>query len=165
VTTTQPGPATARWSGRAAAVRGGLVVARRPLVAARRPLAVAGAVAAATIVVALVDPHDPGRYGVCPFLLLTGHPCAACGCLRATHDLAHGDLAGAWDMNPLWVVAVPLLVAAWAVWLVRRVRGDGPAADLLPRRLRAALPWITAAVVLGFTVLRNVPALAPALAP
>jgi hypothetical protein len=158
MTTSQPGPATARWPGRADVVRGGLA-------AVRRPLAVGGAVAAATVVLALVDPHDPGRYGVCPFLLLTGHPCAACGCLRATHDLAHGDVAGAWDMNPLWVVTVPLLVAAWVVWLVRRVRGDGPVADLLPRRLRAALPWVTAAVVLGFTVLRNVPALAPALGP
>lgn len=132
---------------------------------ARRPLQLGAAVAAATLVVALVDPHEQGRYGICPFLLVTGHPCAACGCLRATHDLAHGDVAGAWDMNPLWVLTVPVLVVAWVVWLVRAVRGAGPVAELLPRRVRAALPWVVAAVVLGFTVLRNVPALAPVLAP
>ena len=52
-----------------------------------------------------------GSYGVCPLYALTGLWCPACGGLRATHDLAHGDLAGAWAMNPLWVLAVPLVHA------------------------------------------------------
>ena len=39
------------------------------------------------------DPHRPGfAFPACPFKLLTGWNCPACGGLRMTHDLLHGDL-------------------------------------------------------------------------
>lgn len=126
------------------------------------PGAVALAIAAATTCVALVDPHTPGQYGVCPLLALTGLYCAGCGGLRATHDLATGDLAGAWAMNPLWAVTAPLLAVLLGRWAVRRWRGTPrPARD----RPRAWPAWLFLAVVLGYSALRNVPALAPWLAP
>ena len=113
----------------------------------------------ATVLLAVRDPHVTGSYGVCPLYALTGVWCPACGGLRATHDLAHADLAGAWSMNPLWVLAVPVVVVLWGRWVARSARG---------RRARPApawTAWLLLVVVVGFGVLRNVPAFAPWLAP
>ena len=128
---------------------------RRALLA---PLGVGAGVAGATLVLALVDPHE-GGYPLCPLLALTGWACPACGGLRATHDLATGDLAGAWAMNPLWVLVAPLLVVAWGLWVRRAARGT---------TARAIPPWtgvVSLVVLVGFGVARNVPALVPFLGP
>lgn len=120
-----------------------------------------GAIAlAGTALVARVDPHEPGHYPVCPLFALTGLYCAACGGLRAVHDLAHGDLAGAWDMNPVLVLAVPVLLVAWLRWVRRAARHEPPR---LARGTAAPLAVLVLLVV--YSVLRNVPALAPWLAP
>jgi len=125
----------------------------------RVPVVLGVATLAATAVVAVHDPNVAGSYGVCPLHALTGLWCPACGGLRATHDLAHGDLAGAWGMNPLWVLVVPLLVGLWVTWLVRAARHQP-----MPRT-RPWMPRAFLAVLVGFTVLRNLPFLAPWLAP
>jgi len=125
----------------------------------RRPLAVAAVVAAGTVLLAVRDPHVAGSYALCPLHALTGLWCPACGCLRATHDLAHGDLVGAWGMNPLWVLAVPLVAALWVRWFAAAAAGR-PA-----RAVPLRVGWAGLAVVLVFGVLRNVPSLAPWLAP
>ena len=125
----------------------------------RAPLVVGGAVVTATTVLATVSPHTPGQYGICPSLWLLGVYCPGCGALRATYDLAHLDVAGAWSMNPLWVLVVPVVVLAWIAWVRRAWRG---------RRLGSLEPWmwiVPLVVVLGYAVLRNLPALAPWLAP
>ncbi|GEK21139.1 DUF2752 domain-containing protein [Cellulomonas xylanilytica] len=123
------------------------------------PLVTGGVVVLATVLLAVRDPHVEGSYGGCPSYLLLGVWCPACGGLRATHDLATGDLAGAWSMNPLWVLAVPVVVVLWGRWVARAARG----------RRAAIAPtwaaWLLLVVVVGFGVLRNVPALAPWLAP
>jgi hypothetical protein len=107
-----------------------------------------------------VDPHVPGFYPVCPSYALTGLYCPGCGTLRALHDLWHLDLAGAWSMNPLAVLALPVVIASWLAWVRRAVTGS-------PRRWISP-PWVPVAVlvvVLAFWVLRNVPTLEPYLAP
>ena len=119
----------------------------------RGPLLAAAATVAGTALVALRDPHIPGSYGYCPLFALTGLYCPACGALRATHDLAHLDLAGAWAANPLWVLVAPLAVVGWAVVVGRRRRG-APA-----RPLPVWAGWAALAVVAAFGVLRNLPAL------
>lgn len=130
------------------------------------------AVAAATGYLALVDPNQPGHYLTCPVLAATGLYCAGCGGLRAVHDLAHLDLAGAWAMNPLLVLAAPFAVWAWARWLRRSlapaaagVRERAGARAAVSDRRNALLAWGVLAAVVGFSVLRNLPALAPWLAP
>lgn len=128
--------------------------------AALAPLTTAVAVSAAAVVVAVVDPYEPGHFPTCPVLALTGLWCTGCGTMRAVHSLLHLDLAGAWDMNPLALLLAPFAVATWAAWTVRAWTGR-------PRRW-AAPPWALVTVlvvVVAFTVLRNVPALAPWLAP
>lgn len=131
------------------------VVARRAVGA---PLAVAAVALGGTILLTLVD---PGRHALlpCPLRALTGLACPACGGLRATADLAVGDLAGAFAMNPLWVLAVPPLILAWVLWTRRAWRGEPS------RPLPATAWWAIGAVLVAFTVLRNVPVLTPWLGP
>jgi hypothetical protein len=120
--------------------------------ALRLPLLAAGAAAAGVTLLAVVDPNQPGHYPTCPFLALTGLYCPGCGSLRAIHDLAHGDLAGAMARNPLTIFALAGLLVAYAAWARRLWRGD-------PRRW-VAPPWLIYAmfgVIVVFGVLRNLP--------
>lgn len=108
----------------------------------------------------VVSPYEAGNYPTCPTLAVTGLYCPGCGSLRALHELAHLDLVGVLDMNPLVLVAVPILVAGWFSW-ARRVHTGA-------RRRWLAPPWalrLLLVVVVLHGVLRNVPLLAPWLAP
>lgn len=119
----------------------------------RGPALSAAVTLAATAVVAAVDPHQPGTYPVCPFLLLTGHPCPLCGGLRAVNDLLHLRVADALGSNVLVVVGVVAAVVLWARWAALRARGRN-AVFVDPQ------PWLSAtalAVLIGFGVLRNLP--------
>lgn len=134
---------------------------QRPLGRPWHAPAVTGAlVAGATALVALHSPYQDGSYGFCPVLLTLGAWCPACGGLRAVHDLSRGDLAGAWGMNAPIVALLPLVVVAWAVWLAAAARGRPS-----PLRLPVWLAWATLVGAVVFGVLRNVPDLAPWLAP
>ena len=97
--------------------------------------------------IGLVDPHQPGAlFPACPFKLLTGWNCPACGGLRMTHDLLHGNLSAAVVDNVFLLSGLPLL-AVWSVW--RRRRGQ-------PVFTPAALIVIAISAI-AWTVLRNVP--------
>lgn len=91
----------------------------------RRVLAGVGSAAlgaAALAYVGLVDPHRPGAvFPFCPFKLITGWNCPACGGLRMTHDLLHGDLSAAAVDNAFVLVGLPLL-ALWSLWRIGRGR-------------------------------------------
>jgi hypothetical protein len=120
---------------------------------AAAPAAVLGLAAAATAYVAAVDPNEPGHYPGCPFLALTGWYCPGCGSLRTVHALAHGDVAAAFGLNPLTVLALPLLAATWLLWTRRRLAGR--------ERTRVAPAWtlhLLLVAMLLFWFLRNLPA-------
>lgn len=124
------------------------------------PIGMAVIAGAAAALVATVDPNEPGHYPSCVFRMLTGWYCPGCGTLRAAHDLLHGDVLAALDMNVLAVLALPVVVASWLAWL-RRAATGAPRSWLAPR-------WFATGVVVVFVVFavaRNVPALAPLLAP
>ena len=97
--------------------------------------------------IGLVDPHQPGAlFPACPFKLLTGWDCPACGGLRMTHDLLHGNLSAAVVDNVFLLIGLPLL-AVWSVW--RRRRG---------RRVFTPMALIVITIsAIAWTVLRNVP--------
>jgi hypothetical protein len=59
----------------------------------------------------------------CPLRALTGLLCPLCGGLRATHALAHGEVAQAWSLNPWLFGAAPLAIA---LVVVSRPRPDSP---------------------------------------
>lgn len=97
--------------------------------------------------IGLADPHNPHfLFPQCPFKFLTGWDCPACGGLRMTHDVLHGDLAAAVNDNVFFLLVLPLL----AVWVVVRRRRRQP---VLPIPLIAT--FMVAAV--AWTVVRNLP--------
>ena len=49
---------------------------------------------------------------LCPFAIITRHPCPGCGLTRATLSLLRGDVIAAVHFHPLAPVVVPLLVGA-----------------------------------------------------
>lgn len=119
----------------------------------RTPLLIGGAGALALGALNLRDPHATGSWGFCPFLLLTGEPCPACGGLRAMNDLTRGDVAAALGSNTAAVVFVAVMGIAWVVWVARRSRGqDVP-------WIRLSRPWfiVVAVSMLAFAILRWTP--------
>jgi hypothetical protein len=109
---------------------------------------------AGCLLVGTVDPNDGSSpYPSCPFRTATGLDCPGCGGLRATHALTQGQLGVAADHNLMWVILVPTLLVAYAIWLARRM-GFAPAPSLrLPRWWAPALFGVIAV----FWVLRMLP--------
>lgn len=83
--------------------------------------------------------------------VVTGWDCPGCGALRAVNDLTHLDLASAASSHLLVVLAVPVLVAGWLLW----VRAAATGRRLPPVRWTALRTMLLLGVVLAFTVLRN----------
>lgn len=76
-------------------------------------LACASLAAIASIAVLfLFDPATAGFYPPCLFQTLFGASCPGCGSLRAAHQLLHGNVAAAWSLNKLLLIALPLAAAA-----------------------------------------------------
>jgi hypothetical protein len=119
------------------------------------PLLTAGGVLAATAYLAAVDPNTPGHYPVCPTKALFGIDCPGCGLLRGTHDLVHGNIAGALDHNILLVVLVPLAAWLWVRWFLRAWRGTSPDVTYRQFRRRNALLIWSMVGLLAFGVVRN----------
>ncbi|MEV0369526.1 DUF2752 domain-containing protein [Streptomyces sp. NPDC050636] len=124
-----------------------------PLRRLAAPLGTLAAVTAAVGLVGAVDPNEPGHYPVCPLLHLTGIYCPACGGLRSTHALAHGDLGTALGANALAVAGYAAFAVFWLVWLGRSARGLRTAGP----RPRAVHWWALAGLLLAFTAVRNLP--------
>lgn len=121
----------------------------------RAPVAVAAAAVVAVGVVATVDPNEQGHYPTCPFLAATGLFCPGCGSLRAVHALAGGDVATAFERNPLMVLVVPFLLWSFVRWTGATLGWLRPRTTVAP----AWALWGLAAVVVGYGILRNVPGL------
>ncbi|MGW7526352.1 DUF2752 domain-containing protein [Streptomyces sp. NPDC054783] len=110
------------------------------------------AVAGAFAYVGAVDPNEPGHYPVCPLYRLTGLYCPGCGGLRSAHAFVHGDLLTALRDNALGVAAYLGFAALWTVWVVHAVRGRPVRLEPRPAHL-----WAIGALLLVFTVVRNLP--------
>lgn len=118
-------------------------------------MAGAGAVAASAAAALLFrfDPMRVGFYPRCPLFVLTGLYCPGCGALRAGHALLHGDVMAALDFNVVLTVALPFLAYALVRSGTRATTGR-----ILPApRLSGRGAWGLFAVLMLFTVLRNLP--------
>ena len=102
---------------------------------------------------AAVDAMDPAHRHVplCPLHAVTGWWCPLCGGLRATQAVAHGNVAAALHDNAVLLASVPVLAWLWLDWL-GRVRSDRS-----PPALPGAARIAVVAVLVAFTVLRNLP--------
>jgi hypothetical protein len=121
----------------------------RNLGAASKPLLIGTGVALAGSLayIGLADPHKPGfLFPGCPFKLLTGFDCPACGGLRMTHDLLTGDIGAAVVDNVFLLFGLPVLLT----WLVVRWR-----LGKKPMPVAATVAVVVAAAV--WTVVRNWP--------
>lgn len=125
---------------------------RRRLLA---PLIAGAAGLAGCVLVFAVDPNEPGHYPVCPTRALLGIDCPGCGLMRGTHDLLHGNLAGAVDHNLLIPVLVPLVLLLWLGWLKRASTGIRPAVTRGRFRRRNRILVIGLVLLLAFGIIRN----------
>ncbi|PRC44490.1 hypothetical protein C6A85_99980 [Mycobacterium sp. ITM-2017-0098] len=92
------------------------------------------------------DPHSSNfLFPPCPFHELTGWYCPACGGLRMTHDVLHGDLAAAFVDNAFALIGLPLLL----VWVLIRRRQRRPV-------LTVPAYVVLIGTVVAWTVVRNV---------
>ncbi|MCS0604730.1 DUF2752 domain-containing protein [Streptomyces sp. LP11] len=97
------------------------------------------------------DPHQPGQFlPRCPFHLVTGLLCPACGGTRLVYDLMHGHLAQAWLDNRALLLAAPLALALWGRWTWEGLHGRTWRPALGRRGQLAVL-----ATAVGWTVVRN----------
>jgi hypothetical protein len=97
------------------------------------------------------DPHEPGHLlPQCPFRLVTGLLCPACGGTRMAYDLMHGHFAQAWLDNRALLLASPFALALLGRWMWEGLNG---------RRWQPRLSRPSQAAILGlavtWTVVRN----------
>ena len=117
------------------------------MIGTNMPEALKALLGGALTYIGVADPHRPGfAFPGCPFKALTGWNCPACGGLRMTHDLLHGDLGAAVVDNVFLLVGLPALL----VWILVRWRTGRP---IFP------MPAIVVVAVLAvtWTVVRNIP--------
>jgi hypothetical protein len=99
------------------------------------------------------NPADHSFYPRCVFHQVTGWNCPGCGGLRAMHQLLRGNLAAAWELNPLAVLLVPVFGWFLLDWWLAAFRGRG-----LPKpTLGTRTVWVLIGVLVTFGVLRNLP--------
>jgi hypothetical protein len=109
------------------------------------PAAVAAAASGGCAVIWLANPIVPGGLlPVCPTKALLGIDCPGCGSMRMIYSLLHFDVPAALHYNALGLVAVLLLIWAFAAWTYGRAVGR-------PVRSWQHLRW-TAPVALALTV-------------
>ncbi len=92
---------------------------------------------------AVAAPLLSGVGPLCPLRRLTGIPCPGCGMRGGVTSIAHGDVVAGFASNPLAVILVLVVAAAWLSLLVRTVRPGTPGAGLWLRRPPGWLVAIT----------------------
>lgn len=99
------------------------------------------------------EPGKTGLFPVCLFRFLTGYQCPGCGSTRAMHQLLHGHVVAAFELNPFFLVAIPFLLYALIRYSAIVMRGGVPSQNRLPAPYIYALFF----VVLSFWIFRNTP--------
>jgi hypothetical protein len=100
---------------------------------------------------------QPGRTGFfppCPFRTLTGFACPGCGTTRGLHQLLHGNIVAAFELNPLMMLLLPLLGLVLIVYTRSAVTNRPmPRISLSPK-----YGWLLTGLIVGFWIFRNTPA-------
>lgn len=99
------------------------------------------------------NPATTGYFPPCPFRAVTGLECPGCGTLRGLHQLFHGNLAAALDLNPLMVLTLPILGYAFVSSAVFATSG----LRLPAIRVPASWIWGLLVLIVAFWFLRNLP--------
>ena len=110
--------------------------------------AFAVALASVGILLFVFNPAECSAFPQCPFRLATGFSCPGCGSLRAIHQLLHGNLTGAFLLNPLAICIIPFMLLY--LWQDFRAK-SGNSFSIHPM-----LGWVICGVTVMFWVLRNI---------
>ena len=110
-------------------------------------------IAAAAIFLFVFEPGKSAFSPICPFRALTGFTCPGCGTTRGLHQLLHGNLAAAFQLNPLLILSLPFLVYALVRYTNTALRGQ----PIRKNTLQAKYIWALFGIVLFFWVIRNTP--------
>lgn len=121
---------------------------RKALIAAL----LAAALPALAAVYYFVDPASSVWVPKCPFRLLTGLDCPACGTQRALHAVLHGAWAEAMACNPFLVISLPYL--ALVVFTTLRRPGGKSALRYVQHPVTVR---IYLAAIVAWWILRNTP--------
>jgi len=101
----------------------------------------------------LFEPGRTGFFPPCPFRTFTGLSCPGCGTTRALHQLLHGNVLAALELNPLLALFLPLLAFILISYTRSAVTGREMPQVILPRKY----VWAFWGLVLAFFVIRNTP--------
>jgi hypothetical protein len=96
---------------------------------------------------------DTLPFTVCVFKLTTGLPCLTCGSTRALGRLFHGDLHGAFLMNPLAATGALALIPWAAADLLLMFRGRAARLELAPATAQAARVLVVALALANWAYL------------
>jgi hypothetical protein len=99
------------------------------------------------------EPGKTGFFPPCVFRQLTGLQCPGCGSTRALHQLLHGHFVAAFTLNPLFVIATPLLLYVLLRYTTLSFRGITPKPNALPARYI----YLIFVVIVSFWIFRNTP--------
>ena len=124
----------------------------RPILRVAVAVGVPLSLAAAAVLLYLVDPAQSRFLPACPTYLLTGVFCPGCGTTRMLHSLLHLRLFEAFDHNVLMFFLLPLIGCAGLSAYLSFVFGR-PLVPALRISRWISILILVAAVV--FTVLRN----------
>ena len=110
-----------------------------------------GALTGAAAYLFFFEPGRTGFFPVCPFRALTGLNCPGCGTARGLHQLLHGNVLTAFELNPLLVLTLPVLAYILISYTRFAITGRAmPQVAFSPKYV-----WLLSALVLGFWVFRN----------
>lgn len=110
-------------------------------------------IAAAGVILFVLEPGKSAFLPGCPFRALTGFTCPGCGTTRGLHQLLHGNLAAAFQLNPFMILALPFLLYSLLNYTNTVLRGQPIRRHTLP----ANYIWALFGFVLFFWVFRNTP--------
>ncbi|MGH9958690.1 MAG: DUF2752 domain-containing protein, partial [Pyrinomonadaceae bacterium] len=109
--------------------------------------------AAAGIFLYVIEPAKVTFLPLCPVRALTGFQCPGCGTTRGLHQLLHGNLVAAFELNPLLILSLPFLLYATLRFTILVLRGRPIARNTLsPKYILTIF-----GVVLFFWIFRNTP--------
>ena len=100
---------------------------------------------------------NPARSGVflgCPSRTFFGVDCPACGGLRGTYSLLHGDIASAINYNVLLLGVYPMLVSLWCLWVLKVWKQRDLFVIFQPYSRVIMVAGVF--ILIGFTFVRNV---------
>lgn len=119
-----------------------------------RWLLIVGACVGVSVPLYVADPSKAGFFPRCPIHAITGLYCPGCGTTRALHQLLRGNPGAALGLNPLAFILLPVLAYSFLSFTLETFNRKA-----LPRLFRTRMStWLLIAIVISFTVLRNIPA-------